>query len=129
MAAPIKVGVKAVRVTSTSHAPVILSLESTAAIRLDPRTREALSGATGVVGYRETYEPASIEIAVFDAGTLSLAVLMDMESVTVTVETREGKLYALTDGWLASSPEPDAINGTVTLRWESMRRVEEVVRS
>jgi len=126
ISAPIKIGIKAVTITSSTGGAIGADVEGTATIRLRTETREGASGAMGVVGYSEKYEPTFIELAIFDRGDLNLSALMDLVNVSVTVVAKSGKIYTLTSGWLAASPEVNAIDGTTTIRWESKRPVQEV---
>ncbi len=126
ISSPIKIGIKSVTITSAQSGAIGADVEGTATIRLDTRTREAASGAMGVVGYKETHEPTYIELAIFDRGDLNLSGMMDLVDVSVTVVAKSGKIFTLSSGWLAASPEVNALEGTTTLRWESKRPVQEV---
>ena len=125
----IKAGLRELKIAASGQAALTLDVEGTLTCRVGTLTREALSGASGVVGHRTTYEPSYMEMAIFIPSTLDLGTLEDLEDVSVTAATNDGKIYAMSGAWLAASPEPDLIAGTVTLRWESGQRVEEVTVS
>ena len=53
--------------------------------------RDAIIGANGVHGYKETPQVAFIEGAVTDSDELDLATLVTADNVTVTLELNNGK--------------------------------------
>lgn len=80
--------------------------------------REALAGATGVVGYHETPEVAYIEAEIIMRDTVDLSTLVAARDCTVTVQHSNGHVEQLTGAWVVSHPER-ARDGKATIRWES----------
>ena len=70
--------------------------------------RDAIIGADGVHGYKETPQVAFIEGAVTDSDELDLATLVTADNVTVTLELNNGKVVTLSgpDGYVY---DPDGV--------------------
>ena len=89
-------------------------------ISIDMFERAGFAGADGVHGYTETPRVPFIEGSFTDKGGLSLARLATFCNVTVTAETLNGKTYLLRNAWTSTARELNAIEGSVTIRWEGM---------
>ena len=87
--------------------------------------RDAIIGADGVHGYKETPQVAYIEGAVTDADTLELATLVTLDNVTVTLELNNGKVVTLSNAWFASEGSGDTDEGEIAVRFESRHEAQE----
>lgn len=81
--------------------------------------RESVLGLSGVAGYKESFKPAFIEGEVILVPELDIMTIVKMTNVTVQCELANGRNYVLRNAWLITSPELNAADGTVTVRWES----------
>ena len=63
--------------------------------------REAIIGADGVHGYKETPQVSYIEGAVTDREDLDLEALVGADECTVTLELNNGKIITLSRAWFA----------------------------
>lgn len=89
-------------------------------------SREALSGADGIHGYKETPQPAFIEGEIRDSNSLDLATLLTLDGVTVTLELNNGKVIVLRDAWFAGEGGGSTGEATIAARFESRNEAEEV---
>jgi hypothetical protein len=86
--------------------------------------REAIIGADGVHGYKETPQVAFIEGEITDRGTLNLAGLVSISDATVTMKLANGKEIALRDAWYAGEGTGNTEEGNVPVRFEGKRGEE-----
>jgi hypothetical protein len=86
--------------------------------------REAVIGADGVHGFKETPQPAMIEGALTDRGTLDLAALATGRDLTVSLTLGNGKLIVLRDAWFAGEGTGTSEEGEVAVRWEGANAEE-----
>ena len=63
--------------------------------------REPIIGSSGVQGYKETPQNASLSGEVTDRGTLDVNALVNMEDATVTLNLANGKVFVLRNAWYA----------------------------
>lgn len=82
--------------------------------------REAIIGADGVHGYRETPQVPFIEGEITDNQTLDLAGLATTENATVTLELANGKVISLRDAWFAGEGTGNTEEGNIAVRFEGM---------
>ena len=87
--------------------------------------REAIIGADGVHGYKETPQVAFIEGAITDSKDLDLAKLAEQDNVTVTLELNNGKTVVLPDAWFASEATVTTGEAEIPVRWESRKQAVE----
>lgn len=82
--------------------------------------REAIVGADGIHGYKETPQVAFIEGEITDLGTLDLAVLVSMTDATVTLTLATGKMVVLRDSWYAGEGTANTEEGNIAVRFEGL---------
>lgn len=88
--------------------------------------RDAIIGADGVHGYKETPQVAFIEGAVTDSDELDLATLVTADNVTVTLELNNGKIITLSRAWFAGDGTASTEEAEIPVRFESKNRAQEV---
>lgn len=84
--------------------------------------REAIIGADGVHGYKETPQVAYIEGAITDAPDVDLDKLSQADNVTVTLELVNGKTIVLANAWAAGEWTVNTGEGEISVRFESRRK-------
>jgi hypothetical protein len=87
--------------------------------------REAIVGADGIHGYKETPQVAFVEGEITDRGNLDLDKLVTMKDATVTLELANGKVVVLRDAWYASEGTGNTEEGNVAVRFEG-KSAEEI---
>ena len=80
--------------------------------------KEAIVGADGVHGYKETPQVAFVEGEITDRGTLDLAALVNLTDATVTLELANGKVIVLRSAWYAGEGTGNTEEGNVQVRFE-----------
>ena len=80
--------------------------------------REAIIGADGVHGFKETPQVAFIEGEITDRGTLDIGALAQTENATVTLRLGSGKTVALADAWFAGDGTGNSEEANVAVRFE-----------
>lgn len=88
--------------------------------------RDAIIGADGVHGYKETPQVAFIEGAVTDAPGFSLADLATVDNATVTLELAIGKTIVLNNAWFAGEGSVTTGEAEIAVRFESRQEGQEV---
>lgn len=81
--------------------------------------REAIVGADGVHGYKETPQPAFIEGEITDRGTLDLEGLLEVDGATVTLELANGKVIVLNNAWFAGEGTGNTEEANIGIRFEA----------
>lgn len=81
--------------------------------------RDAIVGADGIHGYKETPQIAFIEGAVTDRGDMDLEAMAMQDNVTVTLELVNGKTIVLANAWFAGEGTVTTEEAEITVRWES----------
>lgn len=84
--------------------------------------RDAIVGADGIHGYKETPQVAFIEGAVTDAPELDLDKLTQADNITVTLELVTGKTIVLPNAWFAGEGGVTTSEGEIAVRFESRRK-------
>ena len=84
--------------------------------------REAIVGADGVHGYKETPQVSFIEGAFTDSTDLDLATLQQIDNATVTLELANGKIVVLSNAWYASEGNVSTGEGEIPARFESRKQ-------
>lgn len=82
--------------------------------------REAIIGADGVHGYKETPQVPFIEGEITDRGNLDLDKLVSTTGATVTLELANGKVIVLRDAWFAGEGTGNTEEGNIAVRFEGM---------
>ena len=80
--------------------------------------REAIIGADGVHGYKETPTVAFIEGAITDRQTLDVAALAAGKDLTITLSLANGKVISLRSAWYAGDGTVKTGEGEIAVRWE-----------
>lgn len=80
--------------------------------------REAVVGADGVHGFKETPQVAFIEGAITDRQTLDLATLVSGVDLTVTLKLGNGKVVVLGGAWWAGEGTGGSEEAEIAVRWE-----------
>lgn len=88
--------------------------------------RDAIVGADGIHGYKETPQVAYIEGAITDAADLSLADLATVDNATVTLELAIGKTIVLNNAWYAGEGSVTTGEAEIAVRFESRQEGQEV---
>jgi hypothetical protein len=110
-------GVQSCTISREGAAPLRVKVADSANYRLSGVDRETLIGATGVAGYKEMPVQGFIEVGCFEQRDLSFGDMVNWSDVTTTLYTKSGKII-ICRGWLVTTPEPAANDGTFTLRFE-----------
>lgn len=82
--------------------------------------RESIVGSSGVHGYKETAQPASIEGTITDRSDLDLAKLVTLTGVTVAMTQANGKMIVLRDAWFAGEGSVETEEGEIEVRFEAI---------
>jgi hypothetical protein len=81
--------------------------------------REAIIGADGVHGYKETPQVAFIEGEITDRQELDLATLVRTSDATITLTLANNKVIALRDAWFAGEGTGNSEEGNIAVRFEA----------
>lgn len=81
--------------------------------------REAIPGADGMHGFKETPQVAFIEGEITDRSDLKLADLAKMQNATVTLELANGKTIMLSQAYFAADGTGNSDEGNVGFRFET----------
>ena len=87
--------------------------------------REAIIGADGVHGFKETPQVAFIEGEITDRGALDLSKLVVIEDATVTLTLANGKVVVLREAWWAGEGTGNSEEANIAARFEG-KGAEEV---
>lgn len=88
--------------------------------------RDAIIGADGIHGFKETPQVPFIEGAVTDAATLDLSALTTIDNATVHLELNNGKTIVLANAWYASEGTPTTGEAEIPVRFESRTPAQEI---
>jgi len=88
--------------------------------------REAVLGADGVHGYKETPQVAYIEGAMTDHPDLGVADFVNITGSTVTLQLNNGKTWVLEDAWYAGEGNITTEEGEIAVRFESRNPATEM---
>ncbi len=87
--------------------------------------RTAIEGSGAIHGYSAKPQPAFIEGAIIDRGTLDVKALLLLDGVTVTLKCGNGKVQILRDAWQCGDGKVSSDNGKIEVRFESSSELEE----
>lgn len=90
--------------------------------------REAIIGADGVHGYKETPQVAFIEGEFTDDATLDLKAFLNLTNSTMTLELANGKVIVLRNAWNASEGTVGTEEANIAVRFEG-KSGEEIAAS
>lgn len=80
--------------------------------------REAIIGADGVHGFKETPQVAFIEGEITDRGTLDVAALVALQDSTITLDLANGKTVSLRGAYFAGEGTGNTEEGNIAVRFE-----------
>lgn len=84
--------------------------------------REAVVGADGVHGFKETPQPSFIEGKITDTSELNLKTqILAIKNATVTLELANGKLVVLNQAYYAGDGTVNTEEGEIDCRFEGIR--------
>lgn len=86
--------------------------------------REAIPGADGIHGYKETPQVAFIEGAITDRDDLDLEALVVAKNVTVTLTLGNDKMIVLERAWFAGEGTASTEEAEIPVRWEGANAEE-----
>lgn len=89
----------------------ILETMAGAKLNLGGNKRDAVVGATKVLGYSETLEPARIECEISLGQGISLSSIKDITAATVTYEADTGQTYVVRNAFVSETLEVTAGDG------------------
>lgn len=87
--------------------------------------RDAIVGADGIHGYKETPQIPFIEGAFTDAPDLDLQKLAEGDNLTVTLELVNGKTIVLSNAWFAGEASVTTGEAEISVRFESRKPAQE----
>lgn len=87
--------------------------------------RDAIIGADGIHGYKETPQTAYVEGALTDHVDLDTAALRRATNATVTLQLNNGKTWILEDAWYASEGSMTTDESELGVRYESRHEAVE----
>ena len=82
--------------------------------------REAIIGADGVHGYKETIQVPFIEGEITDRKGLDLKKLLSLKDATITMALANEKTFVLRDAWQAGEGTANTEAGNIPVRFEGM---------
>lgn len=88
--------------------------------------RDAILGADGVHGYKETPQVAYIEGATTDHKDLDTVALRNIVDATVTMRLLNGKTWVLDHAWYAGEGTMTTGEGEIGVRFESSYPAKEI---
>jgi hypothetical protein len=88
--------------------------------------RDAIVGADGIHGYKETPQVAYIEGAITDSADLDTVDFRKITNSTVTLQLNNAKTWVLEDAWYASEGTLTTGEGEIGIRFESRYQAREI---
>jgi len=82
--------------------------------------RDAVIGAEGIHGFKETPQVAFVEGEITDNDGLDLATLLDSTDVVVTLQLGTGKVIVLNHAWFAGEGTGNTEEGNISVRFEAV---------
>lgn len=86
--------------------------------------REAIIGADGTHGYKETAQVAFTEGEFTDMGNIDTRELVTMDDVTVSLQLGNGKTVVLPNAWYAGDGTGNTEESSIDVRFEAARGEE-----
>jgi hypothetical protein len=81
--------------------------------------RDAIIGADGIHGYKETPQESFLEGAITDHRDLDVAALVQLTNATVTLRLNNGKTWIWEDAWYANEGSMTTDEGEIGVRFVS----------
>jgi hypothetical protein len=88
--------------------------------RVSGVTRESLSGADGVHGYKETPRPGQIVASLRDGNAVSMAQINAMTNVTVVMQLANGKTIIGRNMWTVDDQDVKSSEASTDVKWEGL---------
>lgn len=82
----------------------LLETHPGATLDIGGSTRETVTGANAVHGFKESIKPAKVECEISVKGSTSLAEIRNWDDITVTVESDTGQTWVVSHGWVTEPP-------------------------
>lgn len=114
MASQKKAGIIYIKVDGTQY-----QAKGNFTYNLGKAKREAIVGADGVHGYKETPQVAFIEGEITDDAGLDLEKLTQIDNATGTLELANGKVIVLRDAWYAGDGNGQSEEANISFRLEA----------
>lgn len=86
--------------------------------------REAVMGADGFHGYKETHQVPYIEGEITIDPDTDVAAILDMVDATVTLDKDDGKSVVLSEAYFAGDGNAETEEGKLAVRFEGARAEE-----
>ncbi len=83
-------------------------------------SKEGIAGLDSVHGFKETPMVPYIEAQITDLAQLSIKAFGQITDETITAELANGKVGLLRNAWYAGTPDTDAANGTIEMKFEGL---------
>lgn len=83
--------------------------------------REGVLGASGPAGYKETPVQPMVKVTAIFTADFPMAAVRDGTSMTITAEFANGKVYTLSDAFLANEAPAKGEEGEIELEFHGMR--------
>lgn len=81
--------------------------------------RDAIVGADGIHGFKETVQVPFISGKITDRGTLDVKKLVSLEDATITLSLNGGnKVIVLSEAWFAGEGTVSTEEAEIDVRWE-----------
>ncbi|KFK95020.1 MULTISPECIES: phage tail tube protein [unclassified Serratia (in: enterobacteria)] len=96
-----------------------LSLTGGIEVPMNTAVKEDVVGMDGSVHYKETHRAAYIKGTFKVPGDFPISKLTSSDSMTITAELANGKVYVLSEAWLNGEANHNAEEGTADLEFHS----------
>lgn len=87
---------------------------------LGSNKREPIIGVDGLHGFKDTIQPARIEGEITDKSDLDVKALQALESVTVTLELANGKVFILRDAFFSADGDINTGEGNIQISFHGI---------
>ena len=85
--------------------------------------KESVMGLNAVVGYKETAIAPYVKLSAVVGSKFNLDKLRSASAMTVTAEFANGKVYTLSDAWVAGEPALKGDDGTTELEFNGLKGI------
>lgn len=115
MAAPIRVA----GVATLVRDGLPYALRGSLKIQPLDRIKEGIAGQDGVHGFKETPTVPYIECEI-TPNSVSIKALQGVTDSTIQVDCADGRTFVLRGAWYAGTPDYDAAEGKITVKFEGL---------